>query len=65
MYRPNPFHLSTLHKWIDEALKQVKKSPKAEQVMKHIHNNHPGVLFSPHWFTVQFKKYQKNQIKKG
>ena len=59
MYKPNPFRLSTLHQWIDETLEYYKDDIdiSIKKVMKYIHKTHPGVLFSPHWFTVQYKKY--------
>ena len=68
MYRPNPFKLSTLHSWINDALHNLEKTkdsqgpehPDADQVMKHIHKHQPGVLFSVHWFRAQYKKYINN-----
>lgn len=61
MYRPNPFKLSTLHAWIRESLDDMGenqiKEPSAQMVMKHIHKHHPGVLFSPNWFKVQYRRY--------
>lgn len=56
MYRPNPFKLSTLHAWIEEAHNELEQV-SANVVMKYIHKHHPGVLFSPHWFNVQYRRY--------
>lgn len=65
MYKPNPFRLSTLHTWIDQALEDHKddKGVDAKTVMKHIHKHHPGVLFSPHWFAVQYRRHVNNKNK--
>lgn len=61
MYRPNPFKYSTLHAWIQEALDELYQhgldDPSTQMVMKCIHKHHPGVLFSPNWFNVQYRKY--------
>ncbi len=61
MYRPNPFKQSTLHAWIQEASDELARNqianPSVQLVMKYIHKHHPGVLFSPHWFSAQYKRY--------
>jgi hypothetical protein len=69
MYRPNPFKLSTLHEWILQSIQELHGNHDNDGndemttetispivVMKHIHKTHPGVLFSPHWFNVQYKR---------
>lgn len=68
MYRPNPFKLSTLHSWIDDAVHSLENTndaqgreyPDADEVVKYIHKHQPGVLFSIHWFRAQYKKYMRS-----
>ena len=67
MYKPNPFLLSTLYAWIEGALQIHRNShggheghggpPDPHTIMKLIHREHPGALFSPSWFRVKYTKY--------
>lgn len=71
MYKPNPFLLSTLHVWIEGALQIHRNSheghegyPDPQTIMKLIHRDHPGAIFSPNWFSVQYKRYMDTKRKR-